>query len=223
VALPLLGFAALTAALAAGHLLGLDLAVRDWCAARRPPVPYWTARSLNLLGQGGALTTAAALLAGAVAVRAGTVRGLLPVAAAFVLTTGTVLPLKLLTDRTAPANPRPDAAELFNTLADGENGRSYPAGHVVVAVVWYAVLAMLIDALLRAYRRDPLPTWARRAIQAGPAVIVLGTTTYLGFHWLTDGLGGLLLGGFLVGVLRQVPWDRIALPRPVGRWAGPLP
>src|SRR5688572_24422895 len=62
--------AALTAALAAGALLDLDIAVRDWVDAHRPQPWYVAARALNYLGQGGALVVVALLAAAWLARRA---------------------------------------------------------------------------------------------------------------------------------------------------------
>jgi hypothetical protein len=50
---PARAFAALTYALARGHLLALDRQVADWADQHRPAVLYWPARVLNYLGQGG--------------------------------------------------------------------------------------------------------------------------------------------------------------------------
>jgi hypothetical protein len=45
VALPLAGFVGLTAALAAGALLDLDVAVRNWCDTHRPAAIRMPARA----------------------------------------------------------------------------------------------------------------------------------------------------------------------------------
>jgi len=50
----------------------------------------------------------------------------------------------------------------------------------------------------------------RRAVRVVPVVVVSVVTTYLGFHWLTDTVAGLLLGLFIVGLLNRVDWARIA-------------
>ena len=54
----------------------------------------------------------------------------------------------------------------------------------------------------------------------GAPAIVLVTTTYLSFHWITDGLAAILLGLLLDRILRRVPWDAIPLGRLERRPAG---
>jgi len=216
-------FAALTAALAAGWLLDVDVAVRDWSDAHRPQVTYLIARGLNYLGQGGTLAIVATLLALALLRRARTVRPLLVVAVAFVVTTGIVFPIKWWTSRAAPSSTVPDPEKLFHALPPGEYAESYPAGHLVVAIVWYGLITMLIDSLLRATGRPALRPWLRTTIRVAPPVILLVTSTYLSFHWLTDDLAGILLGLVIVLLLDRVPWDRVPLPGRLQPWAGPIP
>jgi membrane-associated phospholipid phosphatase len=214
------GFVVLTAALAYGYLLGVDLAVREWVDANRPDAAYWVARLLNYLGQGGwLLTPVAAALAVAVGYRARSVRPLLLVGAALLLTYLTIGPLKVWTDRAAPSSTLPptESVQVFNTLPPGEYDLSYPSGHVANAIVWYGVIAVLVAALT-AGRLHPRLI---RLVRLAPPAIVLVTTTYLNFHWLTDGLAAILLGLFLDRLLARVPWDDLPLPRRLGRWAGP--
>lgn len=225
-ALLLAGFVALTGALANGYLLDLDLAVSAWAYAHDPAPLYWAARVLNLLGQGGWLLTP---LAGALALAVGwqrhSVRPLLLVAGAFVLTYLTIGPLKLWTDRAAPSAsvkepflPPEEAVEIFNQLPAGAYSMSYPSGHVANAIVWYGVVAVLLTALT-AGRISP--AWYR-LVRFAPPAILLVTTTYLNFHWLTDGLAALLLGVVLDRVLHRVPWDDLPLPGRLHDWDRPF-
>jgi membrane-associated phospholipid phosphatase len=219
-ALLLAGFVALTVTLARGGLLGLDLAVRDWSSMHGPGAAYRVVRALNFLGQGGwLLMPVAGALAAAVALRARSVRPLLVVAATSALTYLTIGPLKLWTDRAAPSSTLPpeESVRLFNTLPPGEYDLSYPSGHVANAVVWYATIALLLSALA-AGRLSPVTA---RAVRVGPPVILLFSTTYLNFHWLTDGVAALLLGLFLERLLARVPWDDLPLPRRLGEWTRP--
>jgi uncharacterized membrane protein YkvA (DUF1232 family) len=206
----LAGFAALTLALANGVFLGLDLAVRDWSDAHRPPAANLVAQGLNHLGQGLPLTVLAFALGGWLAWRRHSVRPLLPPAAAFVLTYVTLGPLKLLFDRAAPhAFQLPHPERLFS------GGLSYPSGHVGNAIVWYGVLATLLGGAL--------PPVGRALLRVAPPAIVCLVTTYTGFHWLTDTVGGLLLGLVLDRVLRRVPWNDLPLGGRLAAagWAGP--
>ena len=118
-------FVALTVLLATGHLLALDAAVADWADAHRPRPLYWTARVLNLLGQGGqVLMPVAILLAGALAWRTRSIRPLLVFAAAFVLTYLTIGPLKIWLQRAASRFVGPDRTELFYLAAFCSAGMS---------------------------------------------------------------------------------------------------
>lgn len=215
-------FVALTAALAGGWFLGADVAVADWMDDHRPAPLYWTARVLNYLGQGGqVLMPVAFLLAAAVTWRRRSVRPLLVLAAAFGLTYVTVGPLKILFDRAAPAATFADREELFNPLAVGHLGMSYPSGHVANALVWYAAIAILAAALLRSLDRPPLSRAAHLAVRVLPPVIVFCTTTYLSFHWLTDSVAGLLIGWPIARLLARIPFDDVPLPVLPDGWDRP--
>jgi membrane-associated phospholipid phosphatase len=210
-------FVALTVLLAAGHLLAFDAAVADWADAHRPAPLYWTARVLNYLGQGGqVLMPVVILLAGWLAWRRRSIRPLLMFAAAFVLTYVTIGPLKIWLQRAAPRFTGPDRTELFNPAAVGNLGMSYPSGHVANALVWYGVIAVLLGALV-----GGLSTRALLALRLLPPVIVLFTTTYLSFHWITDSVAGLFLGLVLTRLMARVPWDTVPLPHLPHDWDRP--
>ncbi|MEV0131872.1 phosphatase PAP2 family protein [Dactylosporangium sp. NPDC050688] len=208
-------FAAVTLALALRTpLLSVDLAVRDFVDAHRPTWAYWTARGFNYLGQGGqVLTPLAVLTAAFVGWRTHSVRPALPVIGGFVITYLTIGPLKIWTDRTAASDHKVTHPEyLFHV----PTGMSYPSGHVVNAIVWYGVLAILLGGLLRPGHL--------RAVRYGAPAVVLFTTTYLSFHWVTDGIAAICLGIVLDRILQRVPWDRIPLPAwfTTRGWSGPI-
>lgn len=206
--------AGLTGALAAGVFLDTDLAVRDWADAHRPTAAYWVARVLNYLGQGGqVLIPVSSVLAIWLARRVRSVRPLLPVLAAVALTYLSVGAMKVLLPRGYPHDlDDPFPERLFT---EATPAMAYPSGHVANAVIWYAVIALLITALRRAYGR-PVP--ARRpfpgylALRYLPVVVLFCSTVYLGYHWLTDSVAGLLLGWLLLRLLQRVPWDTVRLP-----------
>lgn len=199
-ALLLAGFVALTGLLNAGHLLDVDLAVRNWCHAHQPVVAYRLARGGNLLGQGTPLTVVAGLIALYRAWRARSVRMLLPVVAAFALTFGLISPLKWATNRAAPDTWTIPHPELF-----GGGGRSYPSGHLANAIVWYGVIALVLQPWLS-------PLW-NRVIRIVPPVVLSITTVYLVYHWASDTVAGIILGLLLDRLVHRVPWDTIRLPR----------
>jgi membrane-associated phospholipid phosphatase len=215
----LAAFAALTAALASGHLLALDVRVAGWVDGHRPPPLYRAARALNYLGQGGlVLTPVSVVLAALVAWRRRSVRPALVVVAAFLLTSVTIGPLKIWLDRAAPHFAGPDRAVLFNPHASGGAALSYPSGHVANALVWYGVIALLVSALLRATNRPPPGPRAAAALRVLPPLAVFCSTTYLGFHWLSDSVAGLLLGLVLTRLLARVRWDAVPLPDLPAGW-----
>jgi membrane-associated phospholipid phosphatase len=216
----LAALAAMTGALSAGALLDLDLAVRDWVDGHRPAWAYWTARTANLLGQGGAvLVPLSILLAGPLARRTRSVRPLVLVAATFLLTYVTIGPPKLVFQRGYPHNQ--ELAHPERLFSDPVGGTAYPSGHVANAIVWFGVITMLVAALVRAYGRGPLDRRVALALRVVPPVVVFLATTYLGFHWLTDAVAGVLLGLVLDRLVHRIPWDDVPLPARLGDWRRP--
>ncbi|MEV4197274.1 phosphatase PAP2 family protein [Micromonospora globbae] len=217
-ALLLAALVGLTVALVTHQLFGVDRAVADWAQEHRPAAAYWVARVLNLLGQGTPLTLIAVGLGVLLAVRVRSVRPVLPPLAAFVLTYLTIGPLKVWTARPAPSAsvkkpflPPDQTLPLFQEDLPLRFAQSYPSGHVANAIVWYGMLALLLAPLLRTYGRT-IPPRLVLAVRVLPPLIVLTTTTYLGWHWLTDSVAGLLLGLLLDRLLHRVPWDDVPLP-----------
>ncbi|BEL11056.1 phosphatase PAP2 family protein [Actinoplanes sichuanensis] len=209
-------FVALTLALARGHLLALDEWVADWSFAHQPWVPYWTARVLNYLGQGAqVLMPVAVILTFLWWRRIQSIRAVLPFVAAFVLTFFTIGPAKVFFDRAAPKFKLDNRAVLFNPDASGTLSVSYPSGHVANALVWYAVIAVLLAGVLQRAltRRETI------LVRVLPVAIVFITTVYTGFHWLTDSIAALFLGLVLARLIDRTPWDRIPLG-PLERFAG---
>ncbi|GII26077.1 hypothetical protein Pme01_56740 [Planosporangium mesophilum] len=209
----LAGFVGVTVALANGYLVRLDLQVYQWCEAHRPVALYWLARAGNLLGQGTPLAVLALGLAVVVGWQRRSVRPVLPVLAAELLTGVTVLGLKLGLYRAPPRNQNGVAHP--EQLFSDPGSQSYPSGHLVVAIVWYGILALLLV--------DVLPLRGRSALRLVPPAVLFCTTVYLSFHWLTDTVAGLLLGMLLYRLLMRVPWDSLPLGRRLTAtgWARP--
>jgi hypothetical protein len=214
--------AAITALVWAGVTHGIDLDTRDWVDTHRPTPAYVVARVLNYLGQGTPLAILAMGLAVLLAWRKHSVRPVLPVLAAYLLLMFTVGPMKVLTDRAAPHKPEgvPNREEFFS------GGMSYPSGHTANTIVWYGVLVLLLSALAPTTVRRA----ARLALRFGPPLIVAIVTTYLGFHWITDTVAGLIAGLLLDRLLRRVDWDAVPLHRLPGTrrlaergWFGRVP
>ncbi|MGW5668213.1 phosphatase PAP2 family protein [Micromonospora sp. NPDC003776] len=197
------GLAGLTAALVWWPpLLRLDIAVRDWCDRHRPGPVNALMVVLDHLGQGGPLTTVTVLVSFWLAWRYRTVRPIIPAGLAPIVSTLLIVGLKRWTSRGAPHH---GSVELFS----GGWEEYYPSGHVSNAIVYYGVLAMLLAPYL--------PVAARRVLQWAPGVLTFIGTTYLGYHWLTDSVGGYLLGLLIVRLLLRVPWRTMPLPRRLDR------
>lgn len=210
----LVAFVALTIALLNGHLLTWDQRVADWAFAHQPAGVYWTARVLNYLGQGGqVLTPIAIVLTAWLTWRTRSVRAVLPFVGAYVLTYLTIGPLKLWAGRAAPRFDGPDKTIMHNPYASGLEAVSYPSGHMGNALVWYAVIALLVAAL----RQRPLTRRQWLLIRVVPVVILFLTTVYTGFHWLTDSVAGALLGLILARLIDRIRWDAIPLPARLDR------
>ncbi|MEW2375911.1 phosphatase PAP2 family protein [Micromonospora sp. NPDC047812] len=227
-ALLLTALVGMTVALADERLFGIDRAVADWSQAHRPTAAHWTAVVLNYLGQGTPLTLIALGLGVLLAVRLRSVRPVLPPVLAFALSYLTIGPLKVWTARPAPSAsikepflPAEQTLPLFQDELPLRFAQSYPSGHVANAILWYGVIALLLAPLLRTYGRT-VPPRLVTVVRVVPPVVVLCTTTYLGWHWLTDSVAGLLLGLLLDRLLHRVPWDDLPLPGALRDWNRPF-
>lgn len=93
--------------------------------------------------------------------------------------------LKALVDRARP---------VWEDPVDHAHYAAFPSGHAMSALVAGALLLWL----LRLHGARPPWRWAAGAV-AGVSVVGVGfTRVYLGVHWLSDVVGGWLLGGALV-------------------------
>lgn len=202
----LAAFVALTAVLVWWPpLRRLDLAARDWLDPHRtPPVRdlFWV---LDHLGQGTPLLTVTLLVALWLAWRRRTVRPFLPVVSAYVLTSAVIVSLKIWTERGAPHY---GSVRLFSGAGQVE----YPSGHVANGLAYYGVLAVLLAPYLSSR--------ARAVLRWLPGVLVFVGTTGMAYHWLTDSVGGFLVGVLIVRLVARVPWARVPLPARLDRWAG---
>lgn len=206
----LAGFVAITVALLASHrLLDLDLAVRNFSDTHRPPFAQDVAGTLNYLGNGSPIAVVALAIAVVLAVRARTARPVLPVLGAEILTYCVVGPVKLWTSRAAPHQ---GPVQFFGHATHGDIFQSYPSGHLVNTIVWYGVIVSLLLTVVPP--RLARWSWLVRTV---PVVVVSLTTVYLGYHWFTDTVAGILLGVFLHRVMVRVPWSRIPLPAALER------
>ena len=68
-------------------------------------------------------------------------------------------------------------------------GNSFPSGHTTVAVAVFAFYAVVLERLLSSHHRRLI-----HGITAAAIGLIALTRLYLGAHWFTDVLGGLLVG-----------------------------
>ena len=97
--------------------------------------------------------------------------------------------LKVIVDR-----DRPDLERLVNGT-----GPSFPSGHVMAAAALWG-LAPLVVTL---YTRDRRIWWASTITSALLILAIGASRTYLGVHWVSDVIAGLIVGAFF---LRGVEW-----------------
>ncbi|WP_408992475.1 phosphatase PAP2 family protein [Streptomyces sp. 1268] len=121
------------------------------------------------------------------------------VAATSLLASGLQQGLKAVVDRERPQWPDP---------VDSAQFAAFPSGHAMTAVVSCGLLLWL----LRLYGAGPGLWGAALAVAVVSAVGVAVTRVYLGVHWLTDVVGGALLGVAVVA-LSAAGYARYAAPR----------
>lgn len=107
--------------------------------------------------------------------------------------------LKAVVGRERPEWPDP---------VDSAHYAAYPSGHAMTAVVSCGLLVWL----LRLYGAGAGVRWAALAVAVVSAVGVAATRVYLGVHWLTDVVGGALLGVAVVACC-ALGYARYGAPR----------
>ncbi|MDQ6772621.1 MAG: phosphatase PAP2 family protein [Candidatus Dormibacteraeota bacterium] len=202
-----LAFVALTQVVAAGTLGPLDLRVdADFSALRSTlgPLAVLAGRAYALLG-GLEMTGLIVLGIGLYLWRRGFRREALVV---FIYPISVLVEeaYKLTVRHPSPPPGRLDAPSLDDLLTGGGGiANSYPSGHMARSVLIYGLLAFVVFRLAPAGRARSLAVPAAIVIIAAMAFDRL----FLGVHWESDVLGGLLLGAVLLVV--AVAW----LDRPV--------
>lgn len=174
----LAGFAALTAAVAAGWTAALDRAVTVAAVTGRTALLSEVAVNVTALGSAPVVTLIAILAIAYCLVvrRPRLVLALAWTPLAFLLNEGMKLAVR---------NPRPVEAIIGLPPSYG-----FPSGHSVAASALFLTLALVAAA------SSPHPGVRRLLVGAGVgiALLVAWSRVYLGVHYFTDVCGGLLLG-----------------------------
>jgi undecaprenyl-diphosphatase len=99
---------------------------------------------------------------------------------------------------------RPD----LDRLVPG-NGPSFPSGHVLAAVALWGLVPLVMTLYTRRRAVWWVAVWTSMAL-----IVAIGASrTYLGVHWFTDVLGGMILGTFfLLGAERLHRWEHERRP-----------
>lgn len=175
----------------AGWATGLDGTVTDWFAAHRDPV--LTGLVLVVTDLGGLLGSTVVALAAALLIRRGDLhpRALAPITATIVLASTVSTLTKRILARERPPLP-------YRLVIQGDY--AFPSGHVTT-VTTLAGMALLLYTV----RRPDAHRMTIAATIAGAAVLLIAATRlYLGVHWLTDVIGGALLGSTVIAAAAAV-------------------
>ncbi len=204
-------------ALGVAMLLGLLLALRDapsgldqeWMEELlEERGPWWDVPALLLDWLGGHIV-------GIVVVPIGMVIWLLalkrPWAAGFSIVAAIVSALTVQLLKSVFDRARPD----FMLVASDEG--SFPSGHVANAATIAVVLALIFGL-------GPDRRWWVWLVGSGYVVAMALSRTYLGVHWLTDTIGGVLIGaGVAVALWAPIAHRLRAEPRPARSTSGEHP
>ncbi|WP_170323961.1 phosphatase PAP2 family protein [Cryptosporangium phraense] len=163
--------------------------MRDWADAHRPHWLHTILVGFDLLGQRGIALPLVLVVAAVLSIRWRTPR---PLALAVVAGAVNSVLIEVLKQWTSRGAPHHGSIAMFS----GDPAVEYPSGHVSNGLVYYAVLAFLVA----------WPPVARAVLRWLPGVLVFVGTTYLGWHWLTDSVGGYLLGLLQVLLLTRLRW-----------------
>lgn len=168
-----------------GWLTGADAATLGWFVAHRSPAVTTTAVVVTTVGGPAGTAMIGVLAAAALSWRR---RSLLP--GAFLIVTVGAAAIASTVVKNILDRARPPAV----TQLVAETDFSYPSGHVTGIVALVGALFVVLGTAHRSAVRTAIAVLAAAVV----VTIVAVTRLYLGVHWLSDVLGGALLGGVVV-------------------------
>lgn len=168
----------------------------EWFQELRQPLLDGPAIAFTLLGDPSVLVTASLL-----AVLALGFRGYYAAALHILFAAGLTLTLVWLLKSTL-AIPRPD--QVFHPPSSG----AFPSGHSAGITVFVTMLASFVAGETRHRKR-----WQAYVLLSLPLLPVAVSRLYLGVHWFTDVIGGILLGLAITGLIRASysRYDRVPI------------
>lgn len=183
-----------------------DVPVFEWMTAHRSPAPTAAAWFFTIAGDTMGMCIIALCI---IALFSWRTRNALPGALIAVTAAGSVALTVLLKNTLGRARP-----PLKDALGPVPASYAFPSGHTLNAVAILAVVGYLAFIVLRTRLTRILALSALGCFAAGVGF----SRIYLGHHWLSDVLGGLLIGGcwatvvialhhfVLVGKRRRIWW-----------------
>jgi membrane-associated phospholipid phosphatase len=167
-----------------GPLTALDVKLHDWDGQRAIPSLDHAAWAYDKVGQRSVLVPILLLVAGVFARRHHTWRPVVLAAMSFLVLNLVVGAMKILIGRSETETGSPDVLN---------GGIIFPSGHSSNMVLTGGVIIYLF---LRYAENPPL----RRigALWSVMTTLTCLTSLYIGSHWLTDLIGGALVGGLLL-------------------------
>lgn len=197
-------FVGVTLVVAGGGMHSLDRSVAHGVNALYVPGLLGVFRAVALLG-GIELTWGIGLGLFIYLRRQGYQRGALAAGSVVLATVAETFYKRMVSQPGPPLNlSHPDGPSVTDLVERAGFAASYPSGHMTRTVVAYGLLAFVVHRLTG---RE----WARRAALPAFLVVVLLMVfdrLYLGVHWESDVIGGLLLGTtFLAAAITWLEWS----------------
>lgn len=162
-------------------IAAIDSPVTSWLVERRQP---WATAVFNVVTELGSAWFVITLIVAVTALLVVQRRSWSDVLVVPVSSAGAALIVTFI--KLAIARPRPTVGEIVATAS----GFSFPSGHSAQAVACYGALAWLI-AHVTATRRSTILAWTAATVLA---ILIGFSRLYLGVHWVSDVIGGWVLG-----------------------------